>query len=169
MSDSGPIRASDADRERVAADIRDHFAAGRLTEEELSERLDAVYRARALSELDALGVDLPRLPAPPADARAEVGQRRAMLQRQLVQQVGGALSPFAVCVIIWAASGAHEQFWPVWVLIFPAMLLLRNGWALFGPAPDLDRVEADLDRHRRHVARRAGRHARRRGRRELGP
>ncbi len=169
MSDSGPIRASDADRERVAADIRDHFAAGRLTEEELGERLDGVYQARALSELDALRVDLPRLPAPPAHTRAQMSQRRAMLQRQLVQQVGGALSPFVVCVIIWLASGAHDEFWPVWVLIFPTMLLLRNGWALFGPAPDLDRVEADLDRHRRHVAHRAGRHARRRGRRELRP
>ncbi|HKA95790.1 MAG TPA: DUF1707 domain-containing protein, partial [Streptosporangiaceae bacterium] len=35
------IRVSDADRDRVAARLRDHFAEGRLTQDELDERISA--------------------------------------------------------------------------------------------------------------------------------
>jgi hypothetical protein len=37
------VRISDQDRDRGAQEIREHFAAGRLTEEELDERVQAVY------------------------------------------------------------------------------------------------------------------------------
>jgi hypothetical protein len=56
---SPDVRASDADRERLATQLRDHLAAGRLTLDELSERLDAVYRARTVGELEQLMRDLP--------------------------------------------------------------------------------------------------------------
>jgi hypothetical protein len=46
VTDELDLRASDAERERVAASLREHCAAGRLTLEELSERLDEAYRAR---------------------------------------------------------------------------------------------------------------------------
>ena len=65
---------------------------------------------------------------------------------------------FLVCCVIWLVSGANGQFWPVWVGIFPAIGLLRNGWRLYGPAPDLDRVERELERRRRHEDRRGRRH-----------
>jgi hypothetical protein len=54
------VRASDADRERVAASLGDHAVAGRLTTEELEERSGRVFAARTLGELDALLADLPR-------------------------------------------------------------------------------------------------------------
>jgi len=38
------IRVSDADRERVTARLREHFAEGRLSQEELDERLSAALR-----------------------------------------------------------------------------------------------------------------------------
>jgi hypothetical protein len=56
------LRASDEQRERAAAEIRDHFAAGRLDDEELAERRAAAYRARTQGELHALRADLPALP-----------------------------------------------------------------------------------------------------------
>jgi hypothetical protein len=62
---SPEVRASDADRERVAARLRDHLAAGRLTLDELSERLDAAYAARTVGELEELTNDLPAAGAPP--------------------------------------------------------------------------------------------------------
>ena len=40
------FRTSDADRERVTARLRDHFAAGRLTPEELDERPTAALTAK---------------------------------------------------------------------------------------------------------------------------
>ena len=53
------IRASDADRDRVAALLREHHAAGRLTVEEFNERMDAALNAKTLAELDELLDDLP--------------------------------------------------------------------------------------------------------------
>ena len=54
------LRASDADRERVAVSLRDHAVAGRLTTEELDARTGRAFAARTLGELDALLGDLPR-------------------------------------------------------------------------------------------------------------
>lgn len=60
MTDDVPeLRASDADRERVAEVLRDAVAEGRLDMEEFGERLDAVYRARTYGELAPLTRDLP--------------------------------------------------------------------------------------------------------------
>jgi hypothetical protein len=53
------IRASDADRDRAAAMLGVHHAAGRLTSEEFTQRLEAAYAARTRGELDDLLADLP--------------------------------------------------------------------------------------------------------------
>ncbi|MFI8307436.1 DUF1707 domain-containing protein [Streptomyces sp. NPDC085927] len=53
------LRASDADRERVAAVLRDAVAEGRLDMEEFEERLDATYKARTYRELEPITRDLP--------------------------------------------------------------------------------------------------------------
>lgn len=53
------IRASDADRDRIADILREAMAEGRLTAEEHSERVDAVYRAKTVGELEPLVRDLP--------------------------------------------------------------------------------------------------------------
>ncbi|PWI10353.1 hypothetical protein DIZ27_12105 [Streptomyces sp. NWU339] len=53
------LRASDADRERVAAVLRDALAEGRLDMDEFEERLDATYKARTYRELEPITRDLP--------------------------------------------------------------------------------------------------------------
>ncbi|MFJ4541720.1 DUF1707 domain-containing protein [Streptomyces tibetensis] len=53
------LRASDADRERVAEILRDALAEGRLDMEEFEERLDATYKARTYGELAPITRDLP--------------------------------------------------------------------------------------------------------------
>ncbi|MEU1851823.1 DUF1707 domain-containing protein [Streptomyces sp. NPDC019990] len=53
------LRASDADRERVAGILRDAVAEGRLDMAEFEERLDATYRARTYGELAPITRDLP--------------------------------------------------------------------------------------------------------------
>jgi len=58
-------RASDAEREAVVARLRDAAAEGRLTVEELAQRIDAAYDARTRAELEPLTADLPA-PAPGA-------------------------------------------------------------------------------------------------------
>jgi hypothetical protein len=155
MSSSGAMRASDAEREQAADALREHYAAGRITSEELVERLDRVYAARTMSELDQLAEDLPPLTRTPALRAAELATRRAELRGRLLQQAGGSFTPFVICTLIWAASGAG-YFWPVWVLIFPLVFIVRNLWRLYGPAPELDRVHAELERRGRHRHRHEG-------------
>jgi Domain of unknown function (DUF1707) len=153
------LRASDEDREQLIAELNEHAVAGRLSTDELEERLQTAYAARTTGELDALRRDLPVTSRQVAASHA---QRRAELTRRLIQEAGGSLGLFVLCTAIWVVSGAHGQFWPAWVLLVVALTLVRTGWALYGPAPDLDAVERRLDAHRaQHGARDARRHDRR--------
>jgi hypothetical protein len=56
---SAELRASDADRDRAAGILREALAEGRLTAEEHSERLDTVYAAKKVGELEPVVRDLP--------------------------------------------------------------------------------------------------------------
>ncbi|TDQ05955.1 DUF1707 SHOCT-like domain-containing protein [Labedaea rhizosphaerae] len=53
------LRASDADRERVAKVLHDSMAEGRLTVAELEERLTTVYAAKTIGQLEPVLSDLP--------------------------------------------------------------------------------------------------------------
>ncbi|TNY37161.1 DUF1707 SHOCT-like domain-containing protein [Thermomonospora catenispora] len=59
VPDPRDLRASDADRERVAQALREAAGDGRINLEELEERLTAAYSARTYGELEALTRDLP--------------------------------------------------------------------------------------------------------------
>nr|WSX50004.1 DUF1707 domain-containing protein [Streptomyces sp. NBC_00974] len=65
---AGVLRASDADRDRIAQILADALAEGRLSAEEHSDRLDSLYAFKTVGELDVLVRDLP---APGAGARQE--------------------------------------------------------------------------------------------------
>ncbi len=54
------LRVSDADREQVADRLREHFAEGRLTSEELDERVSAALSAKTVGQLRAVMTDLPQ-------------------------------------------------------------------------------------------------------------
>ena len=53
------IRASDAERDQAVALLQRHFAEGRLTQEELEQRVGEAYAARTREQLHALTQDLP--------------------------------------------------------------------------------------------------------------
>ena len=53
------LRASDADRDRTADILRDALAEGRLTADEHAERVEEVFRAKTVGELEPLVRDLP--------------------------------------------------------------------------------------------------------------
>ena len=53
------IRASDADRDKVAERLRDAMAEGRLSPVEHEERLDVLYKAKTIGELAPIISDLP--------------------------------------------------------------------------------------------------------------
>ena len=133
------IRASDADRDRVTALLREHHAAGRLTAEEFNERMDVALGAKTLGELDDLLADLPvidlyRLPH-------ESMQRPAGLPHQSLvpRDPGGAaspdrFSPGAVAMGAWAAvTGTLIAIWAVAAVVgvgtwIPWWLLVAIPW-----------------------------------------
>lgn len=53
------IRVSDADRERVVERLHEHFAAGRLTSDELDGRVSAALSAKTVGDLRPILTDLP--------------------------------------------------------------------------------------------------------------
>ena len=65
------IRASDADRDRVTARLREHYALGRLDHDELEGRIDDALGAKTFGDLRQVMIDLPE-PAP-APVRAGPG------------------------------------------------------------------------------------------------
>lgn len=131
MSEEPHLRISDQDRERAAAAIREHYAAGRLDGGEFEERLQATYAARTQGELDALSADLPALPPPPPSTREVIvaALSRGGLARRLA--VGGGV--FVAATVGWALSGDHHSFWPGGVLILMAIGAVRRRRRGAGP------------------------------------
>jgi hypothetical protein len=105
------LRASDADRERVAGILRTAAGQGLLTLEEVDERLAAVYAARFVAELAPLTADLPEAGRglAPVDLRA-----RARARSIARAHVAGYVGIVALLVAIWMATGADSHFWPIW-------------------------------------------------------
>ena len=106
MDDS--IRVSDADRDRVTAQLRDHFAAGRITPGELDERLSAALNAKTFGDLRRIMADLPgAVPAPL-----------------------GAAPPPLRATPAWAVR-RHRPFPPLILLaLLAALLIPGTGWLL---------------------------------------
>src|SRR5581483_7122402 len=107
MAESLDTLVADSDREAAAKDLRKHHDSGRLTLDEFESRLAEVHAARTRGDLDQALRQLPRS-EPPASLRVrDVRWSSLALQYVLVN---------VVCVLVWAFSGAHGDFWPKWVL-----------------------------------------------------
>ncbi len=104
------MRVSDADREAVTARLRDHYAEGRLTHDELDERVSAALGAKTAGELRVLTTDLPGpAPVPP---------------RTAARPPWGGAPPWR-----------HRHRPPVLLFALIALLVLLTsggGWVLFG-------------------------------------
>ncbi len=104
------IRASDADRERVTARLRDHYAEGRLTSGELDERTSAALQATTFGDLRRVMADLP--------------------DPVLMPQGAPGLEPGGTP---WPARRRGPRFLPVLLLVLLFALLAPGpgGWVLF--------------------------------------
>jgi class 3 adenylate cyclase len=104
------LRASDEDRERVIELLRHHFGEGRLSQDDLSERIESAYAAKTLGELDTLGADLPSTRQPSS------GRRRSGLETSVRIHATVYALVNLMLIAIWAASGAG-YFWPIWPML----------------------------------------------------
>jgi hypothetical protein len=75
------LRASDAERERVITFLREHALLGRLSDDELEERIGLAYASVTVGDLERLIADLPRAGRPAGPRPAAPRPRRAVAQR----------------------------------------------------------------------------------------
>ena len=101
MTEHSDMRASDADREQVADDLRRATDEGRLLAHEFDERLGAVLSARTYGELDAIVSDLPR----GHDLAQRPDRAGTLLRRRpaVIAMTAGALATVAVAGVTWLA------------------------------------------------------------------
>ncbi|WP_067454616.1 DUF1707 SHOCT-like domain-containing protein [Actinomadura macra] len=143
MAPNPDIRASDADRDRVAASLREHCAVGRISVEEMNERLDLVYEARTLGRLQEITSDLPeedlyQLPVPASQAKstASVAPRpQGELYRRGTRAMWATWAMVSgINLTIWLAialTGNVVYPWWIWVAgPWGAVILLNS---LLGP------------------------------------
>lgn len=145
------IRASDRDRDRTAETLREHHAVGRLDAAEFQERLDRVFDAKTIGELDALTADLPVVdlyPLPTSSMGRTGTSGGGRPSASIVRRAGGSLSHqhgrlspawraawgswlgvTLLCTVIWLATGAGAYFWPLWVA-GPWGAILAGRWLL---------------------------------------
>ncbi|SDH38953.1 DUF1707 SHOCT-like domain-containing protein [Nonomuraea jiangxiensis] len=144
--DRDELRIGDAEREQTMAALREHFAQGRLTHEELDERLDQTLAAKTARDLAKVTFDLPGHgpqahpaehpgPLPPYDRDAWRAAMKA--HRQQMQSVRDAQREMR-------RNWAHHPHWghrhprgghpsPVLPMLFLLMMvgLLFGGFGAF--------------------------------------
>jgi hypothetical protein len=87
---SPEVRACDADRDQVIAELREHFADGSLAHESFVIRVDAALRARRHGELAEIVADLP---GPRASRTRAVLERLDQAGRSALHRVSAFLQP----------------------------------------------------------------------------
>ncbi|HUA30278.1 MAG TPA: DUF1707 domain-containing protein [Streptosporangiaceae bacterium] len=119
MAMNDRIRVSDADRERVTARLRDHYAEGRLTLEELDERVTAALNAKTVGDLRRLMADLPGdAPLAPPGPMA----RPAAMARPVLVRRGPRILPLLALIMLAAVFLPGGAF--VVLAFFQIMLVL---------------------------------------------
>ncbi|GIE96157.1 DUF1707 SHOCT-like domain-containing protein [Paractinoplanes rishiriensis] len=119
------LRAADADRQKVADQLKDALEEGRLSLHEYDERVGLAYAAKTYQELLVIVSDLPK----PGLSSAEVRARRQQEERRAARRLPTAM---VVLWIIWGSLAAVNLMvyglvafttsgpvypWPVWLLV----------------------------------------------------
>jgi DNA-binding PadR family transcriptional regulator len=121
------IRVSDGDRERATARLCDRFAEGRLTREELDERITAALNARTAGDLRRVTAGLPE-PTPPLQSARTLptaaGPRPVQRRRRALPLMLVALALLGVLLI----TGGG---WPPATFLLDALVLAPATCAAF--------------------------------------
>ena len=152
MPNDPRIRASDADRDRTAEFLREHLAAGRLTQDEFAERLDKAYAAKTLGELDELladlpGIDLYKLPdegLPRHRGRNGLPPLPWLMAPSKVSPAwraawGSWATVSLIAFLVWLLSGHPDNLWFLWIAGPYGIILLGRRFGGGPPSRGRDR------------------------------
>lgn len=106
-------RVGDLEREAARARLVEAYAAGRLDALELESRAETVWGATRSTDLAAVVDDLGEDPV------SSGGAGRRFVRDLLVFLICGAIA-----VAVWCLTG-RGFFWPVWVLVYLGLPMLR--------------------------------------------
>lgn len=123
------LRIGDAERDAAAADLGEHYAAGRLNLDELHERLGGVFAAKTHGQLSKIMADLPstRRPEPAwsaadellADEPRQIDGRKHDTPSDRAGRIA-AVSLLILAMLLW---------------LFTALLFTRHGYYPSHPGP----------------------------------
>ncbi|UBU14352.1 DUF1707 SHOCT-like domain-containing protein [Nonomuraea gerenzanensis] len=122
MANSPEMRASDADRDRVAAILREHTAQGRITMDEFNERLENLYQSKTYGELAKLTSDLPDVDLrhlPVKATAAPTPQHQNMHPGMKAAWSAWAVASginWVIWLIVSITAGDLIYPWPLWVM-----------------------------------------------------
>jgi Domain of unknown function (DUF1707) len=128
--DAETLRAADADRHKIADQLKTALDEGRLSLGEYDDRVRQAYAARTYAELLILVADLPR----PGVSAAEVSARKAAEVRRAERKLPMALlvlwtiwgAVAAVNLMVWflvaVTVDGYVYPWPIWLLVPGAAL-----------------------------------------------
>ena len=156
------VRVGDPERLRIVDELQRHYVLGRLTQDELDQRVSRSLAARTFGDLEDVVNDLPFEPPPAASESSaassksprDIGDLHAG-SRHLGQ--AGHMEPLwhttdfrahalsyglvmALLVAIWLITSPGGYFWPIWPML---------GWGFGLAAHGLSRKERMRSRARR--------------------
>ncbi|MCX2728631.1 DUF1707 domain-containing protein [Saccharopolyspora sp. NFXS83] len=138
------VRASDADRERVAELLRVAFDEGRLGLVEYDERVRDAYGAVTRADLVPLTADLPATaPAPAAGSeRAPAARSRWRgMEKQWREWAQVSFLLVGIWLVISLASGEMITFFPIFPMGIWGVVLVAQ--ALFGDSDESDDADEE--------------------------
>jgi DUF1707 SHOCT-like domain/2TM domain len=115
-------RVSDAERDAVVTQLREHVAAGRLTYDELPARVERAQTARTESELRSVLADVPDLAA----------WRHRLAHVRMRTHVAAFVLVNALLVLLWQVTREQDRsstdagagyWWPFWIIGIWGVLL----------------------------------------------
>jgi hypothetical protein len=137
------LRAADADRHKIADQLKSALDEGRLSLDEYDDRVRTAYAARTYADLLVIVADLPK----PGMSAAEVTARRSADLKRDTRRMPIALS---VLWTIWGAITAVNLV--VWILVASTVAGYIYPWPiwLLVPGVALGAVTVGVQRIRRH-------------------
>jgi Domain of unknown function (DUF1707) len=103
------LRIGDAERDATMSRLREHFVAGRLTFDELTERIDLALTAKTQGQIESLMADLPR---PARTGRGEAPQTLSDPDAGRFLVFALLLFALATWILIMAWMSRHAYYGP---------------------------------------------------------